>query len=134
VQRIFLRQTVTKPAGNFLAQAVMGAFSGGGAANTVTNPSGTQMGIPSFAGGGYTGMGPSSGGVDGRGGFPAILHPNETVTPGRGSNNITINLNGVGNADDVRRAIPQLVGAMKRLERSVPGMAVAAVSEARARS
>jgi tape measure domain-containing protein len=30
-------------------------------------------------GGGYTGMGVRAGGIDGRGGFPAILHPNETV-------------------------------------------------------
>lgn len=34
---------------------------------------------PSFAGGGFTGHGPRSGGIDGHGGFPAILHPNETV-------------------------------------------------------
>ena len=33
----------------------------------------------SFNGGGYTGMGARAGGVDGKGGFPAILHPNETV-------------------------------------------------------
>lgn len=33
----------------------------------------------SFDGGGYTGYGPRSGGVDGKGGFPAILHPHETV-------------------------------------------------------
>lgn len=33
----------------------------------------------SFDGGGYTGTGARSGGVDGKGGFPAILHPNETV-------------------------------------------------------
>jgi hypothetical protein len=33
----------------------------------------------SFAGGGYTGAGARSGGVDGKGGFPALLHPNETV-------------------------------------------------------
>lgn len=33
----------------------------------------------SFAGGGFTGTGSRAGGVDGRGGFPAILHPNETV-------------------------------------------------------
>ena len=32
-----------------------------------------------YEGGGYTGKGARSGGVDGRGGFPAILHPNETV-------------------------------------------------------
>ena len=33
----------------------------------------------SAEGGGFTGMGARAGGVDGRGGFPAILHPNETV-------------------------------------------------------
>lgn len=33
----------------------------------------------SMDGGGFTGFGARSGGVDGRGGFPAILHPNETV-------------------------------------------------------
>lgn len=33
----------------------------------------------SFDGGGSTGSGPRSGGVDGKGGFPAILHPGETV-------------------------------------------------------
>lgn len=36
--------------------------------------------IPSFAGGGYTGSGSRTGGVDGRGGFPAIIHPQETIT------------------------------------------------------
>ena len=34
---------------------------------------------PAYAGGGYTGDAPRSGGVDGKGGFPAILHPQETV-------------------------------------------------------
>jgi tape measure domain-containing protein len=33
----------------------------------------------SFEGGGFTGAGGRTGGIDGRGGFPAILHPNETV-------------------------------------------------------
>lgn len=32
-----------------------------------------------FEGGGYTGSGPRSGGIDGKGGFMAMLHPNETV-------------------------------------------------------
>jgi tape measure domain-containing protein len=51
--------------------------------------------VPSFEGGGYTGNGPRSGGVDGRGGFPAILHPRETVIDhtraggGRGSSTPT---------------------------------------------
>lgn len=37
-------------------------------------------GSPSYAGGGWTGNGPRTGGVDGMGGFWAILHPQETVT------------------------------------------------------
>jgi tape measure domain-containing protein len=51
----------------------------------------------SFSGGGYTGMGARAGGVDGKGGFPAILHPNETVidhTKGQGMQSApTVNFN-----------------------------------------
>ena len=50
---------------------------------------------PTFAGGGYTGGGSRSGGVDGQGGFNAILHPNETVidhTKGQGMGT-TVNFN-----------------------------------------
>jgi hypothetical protein len=36
-------------------------------------------GAASFEGGGYTGSGSRTGGIDGKGGFPAILHPDETV-------------------------------------------------------
>ena len=52
-------------------------------------------GLPTNEGGGYTGMGVRAGGVDGRGGFPAILHPNETVidhTQGQGMG-ATVNFN-----------------------------------------
>lgn len=48
----------------------------------------------SFEGGGYTGMGARAGGMDGKGGFPAILHPNETVvdhTKGQGQGITIIN-------------------------------------------
>jgi hypothetical protein len=37
------------------------------------------MNFASFAGGGSTGSGARAGGMDGQGGFPAMLHPNETV-------------------------------------------------------
>ena len=50
---------------------------------------------PSGDGGGYTGMGVRAGGIDGKGGFPAILHPNETVidhTKGQGMG-ATVNFN-----------------------------------------
>ena len=52
-----------------------GSFGGG-------SPAGIGAGISaglSYEGGGYTGNGSRSGGVDGMGGFPAILHPQETV-------------------------------------------------------
>jgi hypothetical protein len=64
----------------------------------------------SYDGGGSTGTGLRSGGVDGKGGFPAILHPNETVvdhTKGQrvGGNNITINVNSPnGDPAEVRRS------------------------------
>jgi hypothetical protein len=38
-----------------------------------------QKAADSLEGGGFTGSGVRAGGIDGRGGFPAILHPNETV-------------------------------------------------------
>jgi len=52
-------------------------------------------GLLSFDGGGSTGSGPRSGGMDGRGGFPAILHPNETIidhTRGGASGNQSVNV------------------------------------------
>ncbi len=38
-----------------------------------------QIRAQSFEGGGFTGRGSRSGGMDGKGGFPAMLHPNESV-------------------------------------------------------
>ena len=59
---------------------------------------GWLAGLFSFDGGGYTGTGTRSGGVDGKGGFYAVLHPNETVldhTKGQqissGGRNVVIN-------------------------------------------
>ena len=61
--------------------------------------------LGSYAGGGYTGNGSRSGGLDGQGGFLAMLHPRETVidhtrgtprTSSASSNNITINVDASG--------------------------------------
>ena len=83
----------------------------------------------SFDGGGFTGSGPRSGGVDGKGGFPAILHPNETVvdhTKGQSSGGAVININNYisGNAGDkaiegavakgISQAAPQIMQATKQ--------------------
>ena len=47
--------------------------------NAGFNGLGTSLKIPGFEGGGYTGSGSRSGGVDGKGGFLSVLHPQETV-------------------------------------------------------
>jgi hypothetical protein len=66
-----------------------------------------------YAGGGYTGMGARAGGIDGKGGFPAILHPNETVldhTKGQGG--VVINQTvsfATGVQDTVRNEVLQLL-------------------------
>lgn len=49
-----------------------GASSGGGQGSLLAA-------LMSFDGGGYTGPGARAGGLDGKGGFMAMLHPNETV-------------------------------------------------------
>lgn len=66
--------------------SLLSAF-GGGVTSSGYNP-GASMGfsstsweefVPSFAGGGHTGNGSRSGGLDGQGGFMAMLHPRERV-------------------------------------------------------
>lgn len=61
-----------------------GLFSSG--SSTAASASQTAMfadinaaGLGAFDGGGYTGSAPRSGGLDGKGGFLSILHPQETV-------------------------------------------------------
>ena len=76
----------------------------------------------SFDGGGFTGRGSRSGGVDGKGGFNAILHPNETVidhTKGGGQGvvvNQTINIStGVQQTvrAEMQNLLPQIQEAAK---------------------
>lgn len=70
----------------YITQQIFGAITsmfpsgggGGGTTSTPSKPPAKSTG-PIFAGGGFTGYGARSGGVDGKGGFHAILHPNETV-------------------------------------------------------
>lgn len=84
---------------------------------------GVGLAEASFEGGGFTGRGSRSGGVDGKGGFPAILHPNETVidhTKGGSVGGVVVNqvINiSTGVQDTVRAEIknlmPQIAEASK---------------------
>lgn len=76
--RIAIQQQIIKPLAGFLG-----------------------LDVSSFEGGGFTGKGNRSGGIDGRGGFLSVLHPNETVIDhtkgqrmgGASGANVTFNIN-----------------------------------------
>ena len=123
--KMLVQYYITKP----LFDAITSMGGGGGS----TSAPGSSSYSPSFAGGGFTGMGSRSGGVDGKGGFPAILHPNETVidhTKGGGGGggvvvNQTINVT-TGIQSTVRAEIVQL---MPQIAQAAKG----AVADARLR-
>lgn len=77
----------------------------------------------SFEGGGFTGKGARSGGIDGKGGFPAILHPNETVIDHQGGGmqpvvvNQTINVT-TGVQQTVRAEIANLMPQISEAAKS----------------
>lgn len=110
--RIFVVKQIT----GFISGAVTGAF-GGSAVPAAPMPR------PSFAGGGYTGNGARSGGLDGKGGFMAMLHPRETVvdhTRGNGAGGVivqqTINVStGVQQTvrNEIQTLLPQIAEASK---------------------
>jgi len=86
-----------------------------GASGTAT-ASASVPSVESMDGGGYTGSGSRSGGLDGRGGFMAMLHPRETVVDHTKPNQamsqqpvvIHQNFNFAANGDDsVKRIIAQ---------------------------
>ena len=73
--------------------------------------------IPSFEGGGFTGSGARSGGMDGKGGFLAMLHPNETVidnTRGGGQDITIINNIDASGDGDVDQRIAMAVSESSR--------------------
>jgi len=117
-----------------ISGGIAGAFGGLGSTGTVPYQS-TQQAFPvahpppKFEGGGFTGMGGRSGGIDGRGGFPAILHPNETVidhSKGQGGG-VTVNLNiSTGVSQTVRAEIANLLPQITQATQS-------AVADARMR-
>ena len=95
-----------------LFNAITGGFGSlfGGASKGMSGFRGSinTSGMPVAEGGGFTGFGSRTGGVDGRGGFPAILHPNETVIDhrkgGRGGMpiNITYNIQAFDSRDTLQ--------------------------------
>lgn len=97
------------PAATMASLASFGANAAPAQAG-MASTAGLAKALASFEGGGFTGIGPRSGGVDGKGGFPAILHPNETVvdhTKGQGMGGVTIvnNIDASGAGPEVDQKI-----------------------------
>jgi lambda family phage tail tape measure protein len=122
IARITVRQGITGPLAAKLSELLGGGSSldrllasnnafgtGGGGFNwgSLFSSAGSWLsGAFSFEGGGSTGPGPRSGGLDGRGGFMAVVHPNETVVDHtkaqNGMGGVTIVNNTQGRVDRVR--------------------------------
>ena len=73
ILRVVTRDLITDP----LRKSISGAFGGSNGISEVFSK--LFSGLSSFDGGGYTGAGPRSGGLDGKGGFLGLLHPREQV-------------------------------------------------------
>ena len=105
-----------------LVQSIAGAITGGfapasaaGTGGSVAPPRRPTGVFGNYDGGGYTGSGPRSGGLDGKGGFMAMLHPRETVidhTKGQSAGGTVVNqvFNISANtSDDTKRLITQTI-------------------------
>lgn len=91
----------------------------------------------SFDGGGYTGNGARSGGLDGKGGFLSVMHPQESVTDHtRGGNGGGTVINNYF-SNDMRGASVEAVSRLEQLVASVNGSierrAMSVMSQARVR-
>ena len=98
-------------------------------------------GVPSLEGGGFTGNGARVGGVDGRGGFLSVLHPQETVVDhtrggmGGGVMAITVNVQGANGDRHVMQLVEQGVTAgLRQYDRSLPDRVQSIQSDPRARA
>jgi hypothetical protein len=88
------RMMVKKMIVDQLFGAVTNIMNPGGVIGVEESHAGFIGPLQNHEGGGFTGFGARSGGVDGKGGFPAILHPNETVidhTKGQSMGGVVVN-------------------------------------------
>jgi hypothetical protein len=119
-----LRSNIQRLLGNLFG------LSGGGGGGGL---GGLLGGLLSFDGGGFTGRGSRSGGIDGKGGFPAILHPNESVIDhrkgggaGGGVADVRVYVDESGNW---QAAVERISGgvARRQIGQAAPAIASAAV-------
>lgn len=116
--KLATRKFITGPLSAGLGAAMDGIGGGAGFAGFWDS---FKSGFNSYDGGGHTGYGARSGGLDGRGGFLAMMHPQERVydeargqhAPAPASPTI-INFNGVRDVESFRRSRSQIAADMQR--------------------
>jgi hypothetical protein len=121
---------VVKQITGFISGAIGGYLGQPSNATAMSN----QEASFGYDGGGYTGSGPRSGGLDGKGGFMAMLHPRETVidhTKGQSTGGDVVTVNQTIN---VTTGVQQTVRAeIKQLMPQIADSAKAAVLDAKRR-
>lgn len=127
--RIVTRKLVTEPLGNALGDFLKpitggsGASGGGVLSGIFNSVGGFFKNLFSFDGGGFTGSGPRAGGMDGKGGFLAMVHPDETIsdhTKGQGrAINITIPVQGMVDNRTKMQIGAEAAMAIQRAERNM---------------
>jgi hypothetical protein len=100
-----------------------GMFGGGGGGGGF---GGFLRGLVGFDGGGYTGNAPRTGGLDGKGGFLAMMHPRETVTDhtkggGGGQAVIRLDLSPDIEARIMSQTQGMVIQTARAQERALPG-------------
>ena len=131
--KMLIQKYIVDAAFNFITSS----FSGGSPVGSTAGMRQDAAAVPvipnnpfSFEGGGFTGYGARSGGIDGRGGFPAILHPNESVIDHqRGGGGVVVN-----QTINVTTGVQQTVRAeIATLMPQIANAAKGAVADARMR-
>lgn len=117
--------------GGGLMRGVGGLLTGGAGFGGVDALSGALQGlglgaVPNFDGGGHTGNGARTGGLDGKGGYLALVHPQETITDhtkGQGgamSVHVTVGMDESGNLQVRKIAQQEASSAARSVSASVP--------------
>tara|TARA_Y100001972_G_scaffold121152_1_gene164771 strand:- start:5794 stop:7611 length:1818 start_codon:yes stop_codon:yes gene_type:complete len=111
--RLAIRQAIILPIFENMFPSGVGGGSGKSGGGSI-KPVGSVAAPIGMEGGGFTGMSARAGGLDGRGGFLAMLHPNETVIDHQKgqSGGVVINQSvnfATGIADTVRNEVLQLL-------------------------
>lgn len=125
----FARSVIADLAKIQLKSALLGGSgdgSGGLVGAVLSGLTSSFTGGASYAGGGYTGPGARSGGLDGQGGFPAMLHPDETVIDHRKGGGMGGPVT-ISQTIEVRETLPE--GIAREIVKKSQAAAVAAMEQ-----